>query len=216
MSFKVVEIFTSIEGEGARAGLPSLFIRLHGCNLSCSYCDSQYACVGTDYKEMTCGDIIAAALVAGLRTVTLTGGEPLMHEGVLELLEALDDSNFHVNVETNGSLPIEPYMHLEKVMFTVDYKCPSSDMNEAMLRETFKSVRATDVIKFVVGSREDLSVMRNFIDYMNPEAQVYVSPVWGKIEPKHIVEYVLQNKLHRVRVQLQLHKIIWPVEQRGV
>lgn len=214
--FKVVEIFKSIEGEGPRAGYPTTFIRLYGCNLECSYCDSQYACTGDNYTEMSINDILGKVLELGVKRVTLTGGEPLLDPEVKHLLWALDTHYFEVNVETNGSIGIAPYKHFMRAFFTIDYKSISSGMSAAMTPAAYRHAGKGDVIKFVVGSIEDLNEMHRFIKEVKPVAQLYVSPVFGQIEPKEIVEYLLKHGISNVRVQLQLHKIIWPVDMRGV
>lgn len=212
---KVVEIFKSIDGEGIRAGFPVTFIRLAGCNLHCSYCDSNYAC---DYKdedvtEMTPQEIYNKVYKMGCVRITLTGGEPLIHENVNSLIEILTCNGFKVNIETNGSVNIERYLR-RNILITMDYKCPSSNMNEFMVLKNLELLRKTDVLKFVVGSKEDLDCCRDMIKYTN--AQVFISPVFGKIEPKEIVEYMLEHDMQDCRIQLQLHKFIWSPDKRGV
>lgn len=218
---KVVEIFKSIDGEGIRAGFPVTFIRLFGCNLNCSYCDSRYACEETDgtvYTEMTVDEIFNQVYKMGSQRITLTGGEPLIHTDVMELIDKLTDKNFKVNIETNGSVNIFPFLsgakHDKRLIFTVDYKCPTSGEESKMELQNLKYLRMQDVLKFVVGSKEDLDVCRRLRQYTN--AQVFISPVFGKIEPKEIVEYMLEHDMEDCRIQLQLHKFIWNPEMRGV
>lgn len=212
---KVVEIFKSIDGEGARAGLPVTFIRLAGCNLRCRYCDTRYSYEDVKYKEMSVPEIVDAATVLGLKSITLTGGEPLIHKGVRDLIAALNRRQFKVNVETNGSVDISPYLtDFPNVFFTVDWKCPSSGAEVAMLVDGIRQLREKDVLKFVVGTKEDLDRCRDI--YKWTQAQVFISPVFGEIEPKDIVEYVLEHGMYSCRVQVQLHKIIWDPEMKGV
>lgn len=210
---KVVEIFNSIEGEGIRAGFPATFIRLYGCNLRCSYCDTPYGYEGNDYTEMTAEEIVEK--VEGFRCskITLTGGEPLIHPGVFELLLDLTNKGYEVNIETNGSVNVEPYTFSD-IIITMDYKCPSSGQEDKMLLDNIDYLRPTDVIKFVVGTKEDLDVCYKLS--AETKAQVFISPVFGKITPEEIVNYMLEHHMNNCRVQVQLHKIIWNPNKRGV
>lgn len=215
---KIVEIFNSVEGEGKRAGVPCTFIRLYGCNLNCAYCDSRYACEDDqDYKpwDISIPNILHAVENYGCPFVTVTGGEPLIHPGVDLLLETLVDKGFFVNVETNGS--VVPRYRNSHVFYTMDYKTNSSGMTELMNEEAFASLNFMDVIKFVVGSEEDLNQVLTFTEsHPNIKSQIFVSPVFGKIKASEIVEYIRQNSLWNWRVQLQMHKYIWDPNQRGV
>lgn len=207
----VNEIFDSIEGEGKRAGELTTFIRLTGCNLRCSYCDTAYA-----FKEghpMTVQEILGEVHYPN---VTLTGGEPLMQD-IGELLEALQSHN--VNIETNGSLNIQKYFDFDNVFFTVDFKCGTSGMTKEMLPHNFKNLRKRDVLKFVVGSHDDLVQAKELYLFFYGNLRnrhIYVSPVFGKIEPAEIVDFMKKENLRKWRIQLQLHKFIWDPEKRGV
>lgn len=212
---KVVEIFKSIDGEGKRAGLPTTFIRLHGCNLSCSYCDSKYACTGDEYTEMTPEQIIEYVLDLGINSVTVTGGEPLIHDDINFLLEKLNHFGFDVNVETNGSQNISIH-RFPGVWFTVDYKCPTSKMTDKMNPYLFeRQLRSNDVLKFVVGSEEDMNAALQVIEKYRPNCSVYFSPVFG-FDAKKIVEFMMEHELYHCKVQLQLHKYIFDPNARGV
>lgn len=226
----VSEIFYSIDGEGSRTGAPAIFIRLFGCNLDCSYCDSVYACKQLDAAEpftMTIDEIILAAeTFAPCKCITLTGGEPLIHKNAAELVDKLRDAGFWVNIETNGSIDLAEFKSkLSKpekkspmdYFFTMDWKSISSGEDSKMLKSNLSELDVNDVLKFVVGDECDLTQMALVLQN-NPEldAQVYVSPIWGKIEPADIVEFILKNKLVYVKVQVQLHKIIFDPNQRGV
>lgn len=208
----VSEIFDSIEGEGKRAGKLATFIRLTGCNLRCSYCDTSYAF--DDGMMMSLDDIYHRVRY---HNVTLTGGEPLAQD-IRDLLDLLRGHD--VNIETNGSINIQPFFcDYPDVFFTVDYKCESSGMTKAMCRSNFATLRKKDVLKFVVGSREDLEqalcVFREFYGNLR-NRQIFVSPVFGQIDPQDIVAFMKRNNLWSWRIQLQLHKFIWNPQQRGV
>ena len=205
----VNEIFFSIDGEGKRAGSLAAFIRLAGCNLRCSYCDTAYAF--DEGKTMRIEEI--AETVKGWKNVTVTGGEPLCQD-VHGLLQRLREHE--VNIETNGSVDVTPYHAYPWVFFTLDYKCPSSGMESSMREKNFQTLRPQDVLKFVVGDMEDLRTAQRVCEKYEPNCLVYLSPVFGKIEAKEIVEYMKSARYKNWRLQLQLHKYIWPPDARGV
>lgn len=213
---KVVEIFKSIDGEGKRAGLPTTFIRLYGCNLHCSYCDTRYGCENNNYTELSITDIVNTVKKLGLKSITLTGGEPLIHEDVNCLVQTLLKNGCQVNIETNGSVNIEKYCGVSGLFLTMDYKCFTSGMQNMMNLNNLKLLNKKDVLKFVVGSDIDLYEAMDILHEYNPCCQVYFSPVFGKIEPSHIVDFILKNELNDCKVQLQMHKIIWDPDKRGV
>lgn len=242
LKMKVVEIFNSIDGEGKRTGELTTFIRLWGCNLRCGYCDTKYSYEQESeklpYKEMAIEEIIKECDKYDTDNITLTGGEPLIHLDVKYLLRALSDAGYNVNVETNGSVPLKQYFNpdgtpakgYENVWFTVDYKCPSSGMEDKMCMDNFTIKGAIRkyrnvVYKFVVGTEHDLRVMNqilntNILDDQDLGNMVYISPIYGQITGAKIVEFMQQNKLFNaytpIRVQLQLHKYLWDVNKRGV
>ncbi len=207
--WSVNEIFFSIDGEGKRAGSLAAFIRLAGCNLRCSYCDTAYAF--DEGKTMRIEEI--AETVKGWKNVTVTGGEPLSQD-IHALLQQLREHE--VNIETNGSVDVTPYHAYPWVFFTLDYKCPSSGMESSMLEKNFQTLRPQDVLKFVVGDMEDLRTAQRVCEKFEPNCLVYLSPVFGKIEAKEIVEYMKSARYKNWRLQLQLHKYIWPPDARGV
>lgn len=215
MKYPIVEIFTSINGEGKKAGELATFIRVRECNLHCSYCDTRYACE----KDSPCTfmeiDEILSKVEA--KNVTLTGGEPLLCEGIGKLIEALKD--YQVEIETNGSIDILPFTKLNhRPSFTLDYKCPSSKMEAFMNLDNYKYLSSEDTVKFVVGSLEDLEKMKEITKKYDliSRCHVYLSPVFGQIEPATMVDFMKENQMDGVRLQLQLHKFIWNPDKRGV
>jgi 7-carboxy-7-deazaguanine synthase len=214
---KVNEIFSSIEGEGKRTGYLTTFIRLAGCNLRCSYCDTKYAQTEEEYTLMSSEDIVSK-----IKTdcVTLTGGEPLIHQEVEKLISDLMIADKFTNIETNGSVFLAKFIELRyklrrsKFFFTMDIKCPSSGMHKNNNFENLKLLNNLDVIKFVVGSEEDLYYAKTIIESIKTEAVPYISPVFG-FYPPLVVDFIKENDLKAV-FQLQLHKYIWDPNKRGV
>ena len=219
--YKVVEIFSSINGEGTKAGQLAVFVRLKGCNLNCSYCDTKWANeADASYTSMTEQEIYDRIKKTGIKNVTITGGEPLYRENMAELLTYLsNDNSLFIEIETNGSVGLAPYMAIgDNISFTMDYKLPSSDMESRMCLANFELLRACDMVKFVSGSREDLKKALEIITKYKLQGRVntYISPVFGKIEPKDIVQFMLDNNLNDINLQLQMHKVIWDPDARGV
>lgn len=221
-SLNVVEIFDSIEGEGIRTGMPVTFIRLAGCNLRCSYCDTAYAQKETDGELMSIEDIIKKV---NYNAVTITGGEPLLHkECVIELIDRLNATGHYVNIETNGSIDIIPFIFAVRAgrgFFTVDYKCPCSGMESKMIETNFGVMDENDVLKFVVATMEDINAVKHFLDFHQGFAgTIFISPCFGTMPlPQLVDEVKLLKKLYwrfDIRFQVQLHKIVWSPEERGV
>lgn len=214
---KVVEIFNSIEGEGKRAGLPCTFIRLYGCNLNCAYCDSRYACEDDNNAfVMSIDEILEQVKFYGCKTITITGGEPLLQPGVYDLIKKLLVWGCWVNVETNGTIDPEYRPMYDPIFYTMDYKTGASGMSTMMNDDAFRSLTRNDVLKFVVGSIDDLNQALEIVEKFNPSAEIYVSPVFGQIEPSEIVNFIRTHKLWKWQVQLQLHKYIFDPDARGV
>lgn len=240
-SFPIAERFVSINGEGAHAGKLAAFIRFPGCNLDCSYCDTQWA----RDPELTVEFVSVEELCdwvkrEGVACVTITGGEPTLQSDLYRLLHALArlETVEVVEIETNGSTDLAKLIALdskreeerpialegfpaprpEKLCITMDYKLPSSGMEDKMFSANFELLGERDVVKFVVGSHEDLERMAEVVrEYdLATRCQVYISPVFGAIEPAAIVEFMRERSLTHARLQLQLHKFIWPNQERGV
>ena len=216
---KVVEKFVSINGEGPLAGELAVFIRFWGCNLACSYCDTKWANEkDCPYEERTAEELVSYAKETGVRNVTLTGGEPLLAHGMAEFILLLRKEGFGVEIETNGSVDLTPYLTENRPVFTMDYKLPSSGWEQAMRVENFSLMKKEDTVKFVVGSKEDLVRAGEVIEKfeLTKRCHVYLSPVFGQMEPAEIVDYMIEKKWNDVRIQIQMHKVIWDPEKRGV
>lgn len=216
--FHVTEIFDSIDGEGKRTGYMAVFLRLAGCNLRCSYCDTAYSLTLEDTAEaLTEEEVLSRIRAYPWKRVTMTGGEPMLHP-LHHLCEVLGEEGYDINIETNGAVPLWRERP-EGVFYTMDFKCSGSGMKSYMNLDNFKLLTGKDVLKFVVSSEEDLHEMKEIVNHRFSSAyhpEFFVSPVWGRIEPAELVEYVRKNRLQDVRVQVQLHKIIWDPDRRGV
>ena len=218
--FKVAEKFVSINGEGSRAGELAVFLRFCGCNLNCSYCDTRWAnTADVKYELVSAEELVAYVKSTGVKNVTLTGGEPLLQADIARLIVLLGASDAEVEIETNGSVLLKDIVSLSpRPAVTADYKLPSSGMENHMLTENFSYLTLRDAVKFVVGDMGDLARAKEIIsEYgLTDRCRVYFSPVFGKIKPQEIVEFMKEHKLNGVRLQLQLHKIIWKPDMRGV
>lgn len=219
IKFPVVEKFVSINGEGKRAGELAVFIRLRGCNLSCSYCDTRWANEENVPAElMTAAEICEYIKICGVKNVTLTGGEPMGKAGIEGLIAYLaENAGVRIEIETNGSIDLSPFWSLP-CSFTVDYKLPGSGMEDKMCLSNFERIRVEDTVKFVAGSRSDLKRAKEIIEKyrLAGRTAVYLSPVFGRIEPKDIVEFMIENRMNDVHIQIQMHKVIWDPKKRGV
>ncbi len=213
------EIFSSIDGEGLRQGELATFLRFAGCNLKCSYCDTEYAQEKSNGNEKSIEDIFSIVAKLKNKNITITGGEPLLQSDMITLVKKLAEEGYFVNIETNGSLDIKPYQ-LDNVMITIDYKTTSSLMKDKMELNNFYILREQDVLKFVIGTKQDMEDVKEILK--KPiRAYVYLSPVYNKIEPKNLVDLLKELKeegfdTSKTKVQVQLHKIIWGSEMRGV
>jgi 7-carboxy-7-deazaguanine synthase len=211
---KVNEIFYSIQGESSFAGWPCAFIRMTGCNLRCTYCDTQYAFY--EGSEMAIPEILQAMSAYPTRLVLLTGGEPMLQESIHELIGKLLEKEYTVLLETGGQVPlanVDPRVH--KIM---DFKCPSSGMESHNDYGNVKYLTQNDEVKFVIGDRQDFDwacgIVRRY-EIASRTGSVIFSPVFYKISNAELAGWVLDCGL-KVRMQLQLHKIIWPDKERGV
>ena len=209
----VIEYFSSLQGESTHAGRRCFFIRLAGCNLRCSYCDTVYGWSGgTDFSIEK---LTALAVESGLPLVEVTGGEPLLHAETPALLQNLLDAGLEVLLETNGSCDISKVpVNCRKI---VDCKLPSSGMADKHLRENYLYIQKHDEIKFVTASTDDFEYAVNEIRQYGLEKltpNLIFSPVWGKISFEKLAELVINSRLN-IRMQLQMHKLIWG-DKKGV
>ena len=220
ITYPVVEKFISINGEGQKAGELAAFIRMRGCNLSCNYCDTSWAnTMDCPCEFLSTEELITWLTEHKIKNVTLTGGEPLLTKGIDTFIEALGSSGFSVEIETNGSVALDCFHNLlHRPAFTMDYKCPDSGMEQAMCTDNFSLLLSKDTVKFVVSSIADLEKARAVCTQYKiaDHCPIFLSPVFGRIEPKEIVEYMIEHHWNEARLQLQMHKFIWPPEQRGV
>ena len=210
---KINEIYASIQGESSHTGLPCVFIRLTGCNLRCSWCDTAYAFY--DGKNLTVEETLQKVETFGLPLVELTGGEPLLQEDVYPLMEALLKKGYRVMLETSGALPIDKVP--EKVIKILDIKCPGSGEEKKNHLENLKFLSPHDEVKFVLLDRADYEWSRDMLRKydMVPSKQVLFSPVYDKLNLKDLSQWILKDRL-AVRLQTQLHKVIWSKDAIGV
>ncbi|QQE80356.1 radical SAM protein [Alicyclobacillus sp. SO9] len=228
LKLPMVEVFETIEGEGTAAGFPTTFVRLFNCNLRCTWCDTPYSYAPAQPEYFAAvGDIVAEVGRLGHQRVCLTGGEPLLYtEKVLVLIEALARLPLiqDVHIETNGAIDLTPFIHLrnekaqvrEKVRFILDYKLPKSGEQDRMLQANYGLLGHQDEIKFVIADDEDFDTACKVVEEWVEKGTVLFSPVWETMPPQKLVAAMLEKKLHNVKLNLQLHKIIWDPDMRGV
>ena len=213
----VAETFCSIQGESTHAGRPCFFIRLAGCNLKCSYCDTVYARETAAGSERTLEQIIQEAAQSGINLVEITGGEPACQPGSVDLTAALLERNFEVLMETNGSVKLDKFpKQLKRI---IDVKLPSSGMAQYNETANYDILHAGDELKFVTGSYEDFVWALDWIrqwDLDGKNVPLIFSAVFGALELPDLVQWVLDAGLKNGRFQLQMHKFIWDPAARGV
>ena len=213
---RIHEIYCSVQGESTWAGLPCVFVRLSRCNLRCRWCDTTYSFDGGEMQSLA--DILPQVRAYGVPLVEITGGEPLVQKACIPLAQALVDEGFTTLIETSGSLPINTLP--DAVHRIMDLKCPDSAMCEHNDWSNIEYLRADrDEVKFVIASRRDYTWSRDTVRRYNLAERckaVLFSPVFSEVDPKDIVAWMLEDGLHEVRFQLQMHKFIWPPDERGV
>ena len=209
---KISEIYPSIQGESSYVGYPFTIIRLAGCNLECSWCDTPYAFEVK--KEMTVEGVLDFCRKCGLSMVLVTGGEPLLQEEVRELMRRLASEGYTVLLETNGSLPLEGIP--AEVVVILDFKCPASGMQKRMLEENLEKLRPKDEVKFIIADRDDFDHAVEIVKKhrLAEKAGVLFSPVFDRMKSDVLAEWILETRLP-VRLNLQIHKYIWGPRTRG-
>lgn len=210
---RINEIFHSIQGESSHAGLPCVFVRLTGCHLRCTYCDTEYAFTEGDWWSLD--EILAQVERYPCDLVEVTGGEPLLQPGVYPLMSRLLAADVTVLLETSGCIDVarvDP-----GVIKIMDFKCPSSNEADRNRFENVDHLGPHDEVKFVIGTRDDYDWSRSVVERytLTNRCGVLFSPVFGKLEPARLAEWILADRLP-IRFQLQLHKFIWDAQTRGV
>ncbi len=214
MHLDVCEIFYSLQGESTFAGLPCIFIRLSGCNLSCSWCDTTYA--NETCTPMSIEGILEKVAAVDCSLVEVTGGEPLLQENTFDLINRLVQKGYQVLIETNGSKSIQALP--KECIKIMDIKCPSSREADSTLWENLDFLGENDEIKFVVATKKDYnyarSVIRSKLGHIR-DKKIHISPVHGQINMEDLASWMLKDRLG-ARLSFQFHKIIWGPDKKGV
>jgi len=210
---RITEIFHSIQGESSYAGQPCVFVRLTGCPLRCTWCDTDYAFY--EGHEFSIDEVLAKVQTYGCRLVEVTGGEPLVQPESLSLMTRLCDAGYTVLLETSGAVniaPVDPRAHV-----ILDVKCPGSGMTDRMHWPNLSQLAAKDEAKFVMADRADYDWSREILTQYDVASRcpVLFSPVFGLLDARQLAEWILADRLP-VRFQLQMHKYIWAPDMRGV
>jgi 7-carboxy-7-deazaguanine synthase len=210
---RLIEVYASVQGESTWAGLPCVFVRLAGCNLRCTWCDSTFTFKGGEHRSID--SVVAEVAEAGIHLVEITGGEPLAHRQVVPLIERLQAAGHQVIVETSGSVDIA--ILPDGAHAIMDLKAPDSGEVDANFWPNIGHLRPGDEVKFVLASRRDYEWSREVVREHGLEERVPVlfSPAHGLLDPAELSEWLVEDRL-TVRLQLQVHKYIWPPDARGV
>lgn len=212
-SLRITEIFYSLQGESRTSGLPTVFVRLTGCPLRCTWCDTEYSFTGGE--RMTLNAIVEQVASYGARYVCVTGGEPLAQPGCLALLERLADAGYEVSLETSGALDLAPVD--SRIVKVMDLKAPSSGEVSKNLYENIHFLDQKDQVKFVIADRADYEWSASKLieyDLARKVSDVLFSPVSTGVKPAQLAEWILADRLP-VRFQIQLHRVLWG-EKSGV
>lgn len=212
---KISEIFYSLQGEGLQIGLPTVFVRLFACDLRCSWCDTMYAVEGRDFKDIPLEEVVISVEEHSCKRVCITGGEPLIQrDEVAELAEILIKKGYNIVLETSGHKMPPDVFWTQNSIISMDCKCPGSGMHERMDFSMYQKLRPTDQLKFVILNEEDYEYATGVLQEQDIKAHIIFQPAGG-VGIEWITERVMRERLSRVRVLPQLHKIIWG-DKRGV
>lgn len=204
----VDDIFVSIQGESSYVGLPTVFVRLFGCNVGCSYCDTKQK----DRKKMSLDRIVNAVKeYKGIKYVCVTGGEPLMQEDTMPLVYELQELGYNVSIETSGCVPIEPVWYKHSYKYVMDIKCPSSGVSRKNVYENLLMLQSNDEVKFVIANREDYDFMMKTLKKYPTQASILLSPMFDEnLKPvigQELINWVIEDKLF-CRINVQVHKFL--------
>lgn len=213
MSLRVSEIFSTIQGEAKYAGYPTTFVRLHGCNMLCDYCDTMYAVVGKKYNRKSIETVVKEVRMLGNKHVCITGGEPLMQEETMPLVYELAGEGFLVNIETNGGIAIIDDRTIRTFVYTMDVKTPCSGLKNLELNvyDNLAKLSAKDEVKFVISNEEDFEFAKDILKQYPTRADIIFSPLFrGKNSTiiHDLATWVHDEKIKNARIGIQLHKIM--------
>lgn len=208
-TLRITEIFYSIQGEASTSGLPTVFVRLTGCPLRCTYCDTEYAFHGGEKMQIV--QIVEKVKAFNCPLICITGGEPLAQPNVNTLMDILCEQGYQVSLETSGAIDVSKVN--PSVTKVIDIKTPSSNESSKNKVENFLYLNEKDICKFVVGNEDDFDWAKRFIkEHLSNNSNIYFSPVTPGMDPKALAELILRDEL-TVRLQLQLHKYLWGNER---
>jgi len=208
-TLNITEIFFSLQGEAREVGLPTVFVRLTGCPLRCNYCDTTYAFKGNN--PLTIDHILDEVSKYNTPYVCVTGGEPMAQSNCLELLDSLVEAGYQVSMETSGSVDIFPVN--SKVSIVMDIKTPSSTEEKQNRYENLSLLQSKDQLKFVIASKSDFDWCCDLLEKNKVKSETLFSPVFESLKPVQLADWILEKQLN-VRLQVQLHKILWG-DQKG-
>lgn len=209
---RITEVYASVQGESTHVGKPCLFVRLTGCPLRCTWCDSEFTFTGGTVRDLD--DVVAEAHGHGIRTIEVTGGEPLVQPTAIPLMARLLELGHEVLLETSGALPIDDVP--EGVHVILDLKAPASGEVERNLWANLERLRDTDEVKIVLADRADYEWARAVLAERDLRGRpVLLSPSWGQLDPADLAAWMVEDRLD-ARLQVQLHKVVWDPQARGV
>ena len=207
-TLNITEIFYSLQGEAKEVGIPTVFVRLTGCPLRCNYCDTAYAFKGNN--PLSIESIMEQVAKYNTRYVCVTGGEPMAQSNCLVLLDTLIEAGYKVSMETSGSIDISPVNN--KVSVVMDLKTPSSTEQSQNRYENIALLESKDQLKFVIASRSDFDWCCSILENYDVLSDVLFSPVYESLKPVDLADWILEKQLN-VRLQVQLHKLLWGDEK---